>query len=314
MKAVYFSSFGGPEVLQAGELPEPRPESDKLIIQIKAVSINPVDYKIRRGNLKLMTGSKFPQIPCCDFAGIVRDSVPENTGFNPCDKVYGYIPTMLRKPGALAELAVASPRHVSLVPEGMVFEEAASLPVACLTALNGLRRGGDLTGKTILINGATGGVGHFAVQIARSKGAIVTGICSTRNHDLAKKLGCEDAFDYADAGLAVMNKKFDMIFDAWGKMNVQESYRLLKQNGIYATTQLNPLNLVSSFLGSLVSGKKMTSASLRTRTKDFEEMELLFKKGLIRPYVEHTFTLNEAADAFRFAESGKHRGKVVIRI
>jgi NADPH:quinone reductase-like Zn-dependent oxidoreductase len=314
MKAVFYNSYGGPELLQVGSLPEPVPGPDQLLIQVKTVSINPVDLKILKGNLKILTGSKFPQIPCSDFAGIIKETGSNIIGFAACDKVYGFVPTILRKPGSLAEFVLAIPSQVRKLPEGMAFEEAATLPVASLTALNGLRKGGNLSGKSVLVNGATGGVGHFAVQIAKAEGAKVTAICSTPNVELARKFGADQVIDYTKTDISVWKTKYDVILDAFGHMKQSDARRMLEKNGVYTSTMSGPAAAFISLYNRLVFGKILTSGNMRSETEDFEKIEALFKQGKLNPYVEKTFQIDQAPEAFRFFEQGKHRGKIVIRI
>jgi NADPH:quinone reductase-like Zn-dependent oxidoreductase len=314
MKAVFYNSFGGPELLQVGILPEPAPGPDQLLIQVKAVSINPADYKILKGNLKILTGSKFPIIPCSDFAGIIKKTGTNIREFSPCDKVYGFVSTISGKPGSLSEFVLASPGQVRNLPEGMAFEEAASLPGASLTALNGLRKGGNLKGKSVLINGATGGVGHFAVQIAHAAGAKVTAICSTPNIELAKKFGADQIIDYKKTDLSVWKTRYDVILDAFGHMKQADVLRMLNKKGIYTSTLYSPASVFTTLYNRFVHGKILTSGNMRTETEDFEEIEALFKQGKLNPYVEKTFQMDQAQEAFRYFESGKHRGKIVIRI
>jgi NADPH:quinone reductase-like Zn-dependent oxidoreductase len=314
MKAVFYNSYGGPELLRVDSLPEPVPGPEQLLIQVKSVSINPVDYKILKGNLKMLTGSKFPQIPCSDFAGIVKQTGTNIKEFAECDKVYGFVPTILRKPGSLAEFVLAIPSQVRKLPEGMAFEEAATLPVASLTALNGLRRGGDLSGKSVLVNGATGGVGHFAVQIAHAAGAKVTAICSTANIELARKFGADLVIDYTKTDLSVWKTKYDVILDAFGHMKQADARRMLNKKGVYTSTMYGPAAIFITLYNRLVHGKILTSGNMRSKTGDFEKIEALFKQGKLNPYVEKTFNIDQAQEAFRFFEKGKHRGKIVIRI
>lgn len=314
MKAIYYNSFGGPDVLQYGDVIDPTPGPGQLLIYVKAVSLNPADFKMRSGDLKIKHGSPFPKIPGSDFAGIVKESGSDLTGFKPCDKIYGFIPTILGEQGALAELVIASPHLVRNLPEGMAFEEAASLPGAAFTALNGIRKGGNLQGKSVLVNGATGGVGHFAVQLARARGAKVTAVCGSENADLAFKFGAAKVFDYKKTDLSKLDQKYDLILDAFGNMDKSIAYRLLNSRGVYASTLYNSSDNFISFFNLLIYGKRLTSAGMQTKIADFEEIESYFRKGKLNPYVEQTFSLNSAAEAFRLAESGKSRGKIVIRI
>ena len=221
MNAFYLSSYGGPEAAKYGYLPDPVAGNNQLLIQVKAVSLNPIDFKIKNGDLKMIVGSKFPKVMGSDFAGIIKETGREIKVFKAGDRVYGSVPVIFRKPGALSELININPRYARLIPETMSFEEAASLPIASLTALNGLRKCGISAGSHVLINGATGGVGHFAIQIAKAKGAIVTATCRTENADLAKEMGADEITGYSSDDFAKITDKFDAILDAYGKMQLR---------------------------------------------------------------------------------------------
>jgi NADPH:quinone reductase-like Zn-dependent oxidoreductase len=314
MKASYLISYGGSEAVKYGDLPDPVVGNNQLLIQVKAVSINPIDFKIKRGDLKMIAGSKFPKIVGSDFAGIVKEAGPEIKSFQTGDRVYGAVPIIFGKPGALSELINIDPKYARQIPEGMSFNEAASLPVAALTALNGLRKCSITTGKYVLINGATGGVGHFAIQIAKAKGAVVTATCSPANAELAKKLGADEITGYSKDDLAKTGNKFDAILDAYGKMEYEDVCRLLKRKGIYASTLFMPTSVFSSFFVQLVYQKKLTSSNLRSNPEDYEEIEILFNEKKLKPFIENIFTLDKAAEAFEIAENGKPRGKIIIKI
>lgn len=314
MKAFYLISYGGSDAAKYGDLPDPVVGNDQLLIQVKAVSINPVDFKIKRGDLKMIVGSKFPKIVGSDFAGIIKEAGPEIKNFKAGDRVYGAVPIFFRKSGTLAELINLDPRYARPIPEGMTFDEAASLPVAALTALNGLRKCNITTGKYVLINGATGGVGHFAIQIAKAKGAVVTATCNPDNVELAKKLGADEITGYSRDDFAKTGNKFDAILDAYGKMEYADVCRLLKRKGIYASTLFMPTSIFSSVFVQLVFQKKLTSSNMRSRPEDYGEIEKLFNEKMLSPLIENTFTLEKAAEAFELAEKGKPRGKIIIRI
>jgi len=312
MKAFYKLSFKKSETSVYGELPDPVAEENQMLIEVKAVSINPVDYKLNNANTGFMPGAKLPKIVGTDFAGIVRKPAGGDTKFKTGDRVYGATPIFLGKPGSLAELLVTESKNARLIPEGMSFQEAASLPVAALTALNGLRRCGVSAGTNLLINGATGGVGHFAVQIAKAKGAIVTASCSAGNRALALQLGADKVIGYRKEDMALMSGMFDAILDAWGQMKFNDIFRLLKKGGTYAS----PLILLApAFLTQVVwlfSRKTITSSNMRKRPEDYEEIEKLFSENKLKPLIENTFPLEKASEAFKFAENGKPRGKVII--
>lgn len=314
MKAYYSTAYGGPEVSQYGDFPDPSAGDGQLLVEVRAVSINPVDYKVKRGIAKFMSGSRFPRIFGSDYAGVVKSTGKGVTLFKPGDRVYGATPVIWGKPGALAQLLAVDQKFARTIPEGISFEDAASLPIAALTALNGLRRCGITDGNDVLINGGTGGVGHFAIQIARAKGAHVTATCRQVNAELARKLGADSTMGYSKDDLAKCEKKFDAILDAYGKMDLGDACRLLKRGGIYATTQIKPFLFFSSILVQLVYSKKLTSSNMRSRPEDMNEMEKLFIDKKLYPVIEHYFTLDQSAEAFELAEHGKPRGKIIIRI
>jgi NADPH:quinone reductase-like Zn-dependent oxidoreductase len=314
MKAYYSTSYGGSEGSLFGDYPDPVAGINQLLIEVKAVSINPVDFKIKRGDLKLLTGSKFPRIFGSDFAGIVKNTGSKATKFKSGDRVYGVTSVIFKKPGALAQLLAVDQKSARLIPEEISFEEAASLPIAALTALNGLRRCGVKSGTDVLINGGTGGVGHFAIQIAKAKGAVVTATCSAGNEELAKKLGADATIGYRGEDLEKTEKKFDAILDAYGKMDLKDVCRLLKRKGTYASTMAGPSIFFTSFLVRLIYDKKLTSSNMRSRPDDKAEIEKLFREGKLKPVIENWFPLEKAADAFNLAEKGNPRGKIIVKV
>jgi NADPH:quinone reductase-like Zn-dependent oxidoreductase len=314
MKAYFSTAYGGPEVSRYGDFPDPSAGNGQILIEVKAVSINPVDYKVKRGVAKLMSGSKFPRIFGSDFAGVVKAVGNEVTKFRLGDRIYGATPVIWGKQGALAHLLAIDQKFARAIPGQISFEEAASLPIAALTALNGIRRCRVTAGKDVLINGGTGGVGHFAIQIARAKGAVVTATCSQGNAELAKKLGADNTMGYSREELAKSEKKFDAILDAYGKMDFGDVSRLLRRGGIYATTQIKPFLFFSSLKYQLIYGKKLTSSNMRSKPEDMDEMEKLFLDKKLYPVIEHTFTLDQSAEAFELAEHGSPRGKIIINI
>jgi NADPH:quinone reductase-like Zn-dependent oxidoreductase len=314
MKASYLVSYGQPGSLQNGEMAEPILQKNSLLVQVKAVSVNPVDWKIRQGVLKLIQGSKFPRIIGSDFAGIVKQVAPGVLDFKAGDRVYGAISPFSGKPGALAEIANVHQKDVRAMPEWLSFEEAASLPIAALTALNGLRRCGVREGTRVLINGATGGVGHFGVQAAKAIGAHVTATCSTENTDLARELGADEVFPYSGDNSISEGTQFDAILDAWGMMANKDIHRLLKPDGIYASPLFMPWTIFRAIWVSIRFGRKMTSSNMRKKTQDFDELEALIEQKKLKPVIENIFPLEKSSEAFDKAEIGKPRGKVIIKI
>jgi NADPH:quinone reductase-like Zn-dependent oxidoreductase len=314
MKAAFINKYGGPEEMQYGEIPGPVLKKGEVIIRVKAVSINPVDYKIRQGGLKFISGKKFPKILGHDFSGTVDQLGEGVSGFTIGDKVYGNIAVLFGKTGAMAEFAMVSPGQIRKMPAEMTYDQAAVIPVAALTALNGLRKSGDLKGKRVLVNGATGGVGHFAIQIAKAKGAIVTATCSPKNAELARQLGADEIIDYTRQELSQLTSTFDVILDAFGKTKYATACRLLNKKGVYSSTLFLPTAMVSSFFIKLLFNKSLTAANMRAKPEDYQEIEDLFKAGKVKPLIENTFHLENARDAFNMAENGRPRGKIVLTV
>jgi len=314
MKASYLVSYGETGSLQYGELPEPVLQKDSVLVQIKAVSVNPVDWKTRQGALKLLLGSKFPMIIGSDFAGIVKEVAPGVVSYKTGDRVYGAIPAFSKTPGALTEIALVRQKDLRIMPEWLSFEEAASLPVAALTATNGLRRCGVQEGTRLLVNGATGGVGHFAVQAAKAKGANVTSTCSTANMEMARELGADKVYSYSGENALDPGLEFDAILDAWGMMDRKKIPRLLRPGGIYASPLLIPWTVVQAVSSRIRYGRKMTSSNLRKRVEDFDELETLIQQKKLKPVIESVYLLKNSSEAFDKAEFGKPRGKVIIKV
>jgi NADPH:quinone reductase-like Zn-dependent oxidoreductase len=312
MKAYYKSSFKKSETGIYGDLPDPVAESNQMLIEVKAVSINPVDYKLNNADTRFLPGAKLPKIVGSDFAGVVRQPAAGESEFKTGDRVYGAVSIFLGKPGSLAELLVTESKNVRHIPDGMSFQEAASLPVAALTALNGLRRCRVTAGSNVMINGATGGVGHFAIQIAKAKGAVVTASCSERNRELAITLGADKVTGFLKEDLENISDEYDAILDAWGQMKFKDIFRLLKKGGTYASPLILLAPEFMTYIGWLFSRKKITSSNMRKRPEDFDEIERLFSENKLKPVIENIFPLEKASEAFVFAEKGRPRGKVII--
>lgn len=314
MKAFFSMSYGGPDKSTIGDMPDPVPGKNELLVEVKASSVNPVDYKVKRGDIKFLSGSKFPKIVGSDFAGIVK-SVPEGVNhLAPGDRVYGAVSVLFGKQGALAELVAVDVNRVSKIPEGLSFSEAASLPIAALTALTGMRKCRVKAGTSVLINGSTGGVGHFAVQMARAAGAVVTASCSSKNAEFARKLGADHTIGYGSETLADTRQKYDAIFDAHGYMPYAKIRRLLKRGGVYASTIPSPQKLLLSLPMQLIYGIKLASANMRGLPEDYAKLESLVTTGKVVPHIECPFNFRTVVSAFALAEKGGFRGKIVVTI
>lgn len=314
MKAFYMQSYGGPEVMKYGELPDPVPGPGEVRVSVKASSINPVDWKIRTGDLAFVTGRRFPRPLGSDLAGVVEAVGPGVTGFQPGDSVYGGATIFFGKPGAHAEKVVVASKQLRRMPTGLTFQQAASLPVAALTATSGLRQCGDLAGKEVLVNGATGGVGHFALQVAKARGARVTAVCSGRNAELARSLGADEVIDYTQQDFTRSGRQYDVIYDAFGMLGLAKAAPAMKPRSSYATTLPGPRVFFQLAWTRLVGGRRVVLSNMRDKPEDYAELEDLLARGAVKPVIENVFPLERAAEAFATSEAGKVRGKVVLTV
>ncbi len=314
MKAFYSKKYGGIETMEFGELPNPKIKNKEVLVEVKASSINPVDWKVRNGMMRFISGGSFPKIYGVDFAGTISEIGSGVKNFQKGDRVYGRIPVMFGKQGAHAELASVAEENLRHIPKNFSFEQAASLPVASLTALQVISHSDDLSGKKILINGATGGVGHFAVQFAKAKGAIVTGVCSEKNTPIAKKLGADKVLDYKKTDFRKESEKYDIIFDAHGHLDFSLVKNALADRGIFMSTLPNPKLVMISIFENIFGKHKIVLANMRSKQTDFAELEKYISEGKITPIIGKEFPLEKARDAFQLSEAGGVVGKIVLKI
>ena len=315
MKAVYFARFGSPDVLGFGEMPEPQCGSSQVVVQVKAASINPVDYKIVAGEgLPLPLFGKFPRIPGSDFAGVVLQCGSSVTHVKPGDEVYGISTSFFGGPGSHAEKLVTNKRVVRKIPAGLSSETMSAIPVGALTALNGLTQCGNLAGKKILLTGASGGVGLFALQLAKHFGAHVTTICSAKNIPLVKRLGADDARDYANAPLSSIQEKFDIFFDAYGPTELSEASRLIVRGGHYVTTLPRGSKIVKSVFGFLFHNPRVVMANLSIKKEGFETIERLLSEKKLEVVISKKFPLADAKAAYAALKQGGIPGKIILTV
>ncbi len=327
MKAILHCEYGGPEVLTLADVEKPTPADNQVLVRVRAASVNPLDLTIRGPwLLRPLFGMRKPKDTRLgvDYAGTV-EAVGKNPAaagqFKPGDAVFG------GKNGAIAEyICVLADRSVVLKPASMTFEQAAAVPVAAITALQGLRDKGKIqSGQKVLVNGASGGVGTFAVQIAKSFGTEVTGVCSTRNVDLVRSIGADHVIDYTKEDFTKADQRYDLIFDLVGNHSFSERRRILNPNGIcvmaglggagwhegFATRLLGELN---GYLRSRLVSQKFIAYIAQFNKKDMMVLADLMQSGKITPVIDRTYKLNETADALRYLEQGHARGKVVINL
>ncbi len=319
MRAIVYTKYGPPDVLQLKEVEKPSPNDGEVLVKIHAASANPADYHIMRGGLaRLWGGLRRPKDPILgiDFAGRVEAVGSNVTQFHPGDEVFG---VCARGSGGFAEYAIARENRLALKPVKSSFEEAAAAPVAAFTALQGLRDKGQIQpGQKVLINGASGGVGTFAVQIAKSFGTEVTGVCSTRNLDMVRSIGADHVIDYTQEDFTKNRQRYDLIYDAVGNRSVSDYKRALSPQGtcVIAGFQSFPRLLEHMILGPLrskIGNKKVGIMGIaKSNQKDLVIVKELLEAGKIVPVIDRRYPLSATAEAIRYLEERHARGKVVI--
>src|SRR3989454_1645694 len=318
MKAIFCTQYGSPDVLRLKEVEKPAPKDDEVLVRIHAASANPLDWHLMRGSpflARLGGGLRRPKDPRLgvDIAGRVEAVGNNVTRFQPGNEVFGTVK------GGFAEYACAREDRLALKPANISFEEAAAAPVVAFTALQGLRDKGKIRpGQKVLVNGASGGVGTFAVQMAKSFGTEVTGVCGTRNVDMVRSIGANYVVDYTQEDFTKNGQRYDLIFDAVGNRSVSEYKRALTPNGMCAVAGFTTLPHVFQVLvlGAWVSrtGRKKIG---QMETAKPNKKDLLFIKELLEadkvvPVIDRTCPLSEVPEAIRYLEEGHAKGKVVI--
>ncbi len=323
MKAIVYTKYGPPDVLHLEEVKKPAFNEDHVLVKVQAASINAGDWHLLTADpfpMRLIgTGLFKPKntILGADVAGRVEAVGRNVKQFRPGEAVFGGIFGL--GSGSFAEYVSVPESALTLKPSNISFEEAAAVPVAAVTALQGLRDQGYLQpGQKVLINGASGGVGTFAVQIARAFGAEVTAVCSTRNLELARSIGADHVIDYTKEDFTQNGQQYDLILAVNGYHPLSAYQRALTPQGIYVFVGGLPAQISQSlFLGPLMSkndGRKMTSCMKKANQKDLLFIRDLLEEGKIRPVIDECYSLSKTAEAFRYFEKGHAQGKVVITI
>lgn len=307
MRAITYSRFGSADVLELTEVPDPHVGPDTVVVRVRAASVNPVDWKVREGYLEGVIDTTLPAIPGWDVAGVVEQVGLDTPEYQVGDEVYGYVRKDTVHDGTFAELVAAPVRTLARKPASLSFEEAAAVPLAGLTAYQAIQRSGVREGQTVLVHAAAGGVGAFAVQIARALGARVIGTASERNHEFLRSLGAEPV-TYGD-GLADRVRGLapggvDVALDLVGGDAVATSAAVLAQGGTIAS--ITDATARTEHGGHYVW--------VRPSTADLDALTELFDAGKLSVEVAQVFDLADTADAHRASESGHTRGKVVVRV
>jgi NADPH:quinone reductase-like Zn-dependent oxidoreductase len=320
MKAMVQDRFGSPDVLELREIDKPQVGESEVLVRVRAASVNPADWYAMAGipyvaRPQMGLGKPKSNRPGVDLAGVVAAVGDDVTRFKAGDEVFG------AGTGTLAEYVAVPGDALVRKPANLSFEQAAAVPVAALTALQGLRDKGRLQpGQKVLINGASGGVGTFAVQLAKSFGAEVTGVCSTRNLDMVASLGADQVIDYTREDFTLMDRRYDLLLDVAGSRSWSACRRVLNPQATLVlvgapkgSRLLGPLgHIVKVRLASLRASQRVVFFISKLNNQDLEVLRELFEAGTVTPVVERSYALDEAADALRYLGAGHAQGKLVI--
>lgn len=321
MKAIVYCDYGSHAALKLENIEKPAPGAGQVLVRVRAASVNPLDFHYMRGTpyvMRLESGLRKPKVTRLgvDFAGTVEAVGTNVTQFKPGDEVFG------GRTGAFAEYVTAREQTLVMKPQNVTFEQAASVPIAAQTALQALRDKGKVqSGQTVLINGASGGVGTFAVQIAKSMGAHVTGVSSTRNVDLVRSLGADEVIDYTRQDYTKLGQRYDVIIDMVGNHSLLANRRALKPEGIYVIVGgpkgrwIAPLDRMAraSVVSPFVS-QKLVMVMAQLRRDDLTILRDLIQAGKVTPVIDRRYGLAQVPQAIEYLETGRARGKVVVMI
>ncbi len=326
MKAMVNMKYGPPDALELTEVERPTPKDDEALLKVHAASVNPADWHLLRGDpyiARLQLGLRYPKtrVLGCDVAGRVEAVGRNVKTLQPGDEVFGS--PFMRGFGAFAERVSVSEDLLAPKPANLSFDQAAAVPLAASTALQGLRDHGRIEpGHKILIIGASGGVGSFAVQIAKAFDAEVTGVCSTRNVELVRSLGADHVVDYTKEDFTRSGQNYDLIFQLAGTRSPSECRRALTSKGTLVLSSgesdgrwIGPMDrIVKALLLSPFVGQKMASFTVKPNKEDLQFLRQLIEAGKLTPVIDRAYSLSETPEAIRYLESGHARGKVVITV
>jgi len=316
MKAIVSDKYGSPDVLEFKVVEKPAPKRNEVLVKVQAASVNPGDLHILKGMGRLMgDGLLKPKhkIVGADMAGRVEAVGREVKQFQPGDAVFGDLSAYGR--GAFAEYAAVPEKVLALKPEGVTFEAVAAVPMAAVTALQGLRDKGQIQpGQKVLINGASGGVGTVAVQLAKSFGAEVTAVCSTGKMAMARSIGADQVIDYTQEDFTQNGQRYDLIFDTVGNRSVSEYKRALSPKGVFVTTAFLPALVFQGPWLSLTGGQKMSNLMAKPNKADLAFLKGLLEAGKVVPVIDRCYPLSEVPEALQYLAEGHAQGKVVITL
>lgn len=312
MRAAVYYAYGPAENFTIEEIEKPSTSKNEVLVKVHAASVNPIDWKVRKGNLKLLSRGKFPKVPGSDFSGVITGTGAGINGFSAGDKVYGMVNPL--KGGANAQFLTVRMNRFAIMPQGLSFEEAAGVPMAGMTALQTLRNQGKIRkGQSVLVNGASGGVGSFGVQLAKIFGTVVTGVCSQKHLALVKSLGADKVINYDQEDFTEERGAYDIILDAVGKSSYAHSKKSLKAGGRYINVLPGPGIFFSNFITALSPGKKAKWMKLSANKNDLDLLTGWLESGELKVPVERVFRLYEIPEAHKLSEAGHAGGKIIVK-
>jgi NADPH:quinone reductase-like Zn-dependent oxidoreductase len=313
MKAAVIYEYGGPEVFRLEEIPDPVPGDKEILIKVFAASVNPVDWKQRRGNHRFFLKARFPVVPGYDVSGVVEKTGKKTRKFKTGDEVYGRLTN--RFGGAFAEYALAAESTLACKPRNLDHIHASGIPLAGQTALQALRdKAGLRPGKHVMVIGAAGGVGHFALQIAKHYGAETTAVCSSGHEELLRMLGPDHHIDYRNVNYMEGPERYDVIFDAAGIESFMTCKKILKNKGIYISTLPRPKILLHKLISLFTAGKKAKTLLQRSSGRDLEMLSDMAENGSLQVIIDSVHPLEKVSEAHRRAEEYSTDGKIIVRI
>lgn len=318
MKAIINKSYGSPEVLQLMEVERPEPNEDQVLIKVLAASVNKADWHVMRGKpipVRLMTGMSKPKYKTlgADVSGIVERVGKNVQQFKPGDEVFGELSATGF--GGFAEFVITDEKRIAKKPSNLSHELAAALPMASLTAVQGLRSKGKISeGQQVLINGASGGVGGFAIQIAKAFGAHVTAVCSANKEANAKKFGADEVIDYNQTNFTEGTSSYDLIFDVIGNHPVRSINKVLKKGGRYVSCTFSLRALVLGPWKSITEDKKFINLISSATQSDLQFICKLAEESKLMPHIQKIFTLDDVPEAVGMMGKGGMTGKLIITI
>jgi NADPH:quinone reductase-like Zn-dependent oxidoreductase len=313
MKAIAYQQFGNIEVLQTIAAATPAVQPNEVLVKVKAVSINPLDWKIRKGEMKLMSGAKFPKRPGIDFSGVVEAVGAAVTAFKKGDAVFGVVKNSM-KDGALSEYIAVPATNIWEKPAHLSFPQAAAVPITGAAALTALDKMGTINSSTkILVNGATSGFGMFLLQLLKHTGASTTAVTSTHALNTAKQWGAHAVIDYTKENVLAKGVRYDVVIDLSGKMSYKNAKQIMQPKALFLNPTPQPIDIPTSLIKNLFTGKKHIALLTAPSQKNIPLLLNAIEKGL-QVEVNKVFPFAQTREAYHYAEQGGYTGKVVIEV